>query len=343
VSPTEAAAFPLEAWPAPGTIGDQTTSDHERYGYAASWTLTAQLVAEIGLGGMRQVLAAAADHRIAYAGRPAPETAPAGQGPLDWRAYLDLLEQVGGSTLAERLFARWVVPQDQQGLLAAHRAATSEYAALLAQGRGWLPGLVVRAPMATWDFGTAETAMAAARAVLADRDRIQALAGQLGIAPSKTLDQRYEEAATSLAAAQALARDQLATLDAIAAAHGRVAADRDLVTSVGLIGSQPQAALDAAAAAFSHDQLATARQQAALAVADLQGATALGQQRLVLGAGLLLVLAVGALALLVRRGRRRRRARRAFVMATATLAAKPRPTGAGTAAAEGPSEERPGP
>ena len=80
VQRTQAGAFPLEAWPAPGAITDKPTQLAETYGYDASWTLVRQLLTEVGPDRMRLVFKAAAAHQIAYAGRPAPETLPLPDG-----------------------------------------------------------------------------------------------------------------------------------------------------------------------------------------------------------------------------------------------------------------------
>ena len=309
----QAGAFPLEAWPAPGAITDKPTQLAETYGYDASWALVRQFVTEVGADRMRLVFKAAAAHQIAYAGRPAPETLPLPDGGVDWREFLDLLEQVGGARDADTLFDTWVLPPSDAGLMAQHEAAIQQYAQLLAAGRGWLPGAGVRLPLATWDFAEATTRVAEAQAVLQLRDRIQDQAGSLGVAAPQALQASYEAATGDLATTLAVAEDELTTIAAIQSAHLAVVSDHDPFVSIGLLGSAPQAALDGAGRAFAAGDDAGARAAAGTALTTISAAAALGQERVALIVALLAVLLL-AVALLAGR-RRRREPRGAVVMA----------------------------
>lgn len=319
VVPTDTGAFPLDAWPAPGRINDPSTSQRERYGYNASWTVVRALLDEIGTERMAAVFKAAAARQLPFVGRPAPERMSLATGSPDWHVFLDLLEQVGGSKRAEGLFASWVVTAVQRPQLTAHTAAVAAYGQLLARGRGWLPGAVVRRPMAAWDFAAARDAMAAANAVLAQRDAIDAAAASLGLPTTRALQRAYESATSDLAAARVLAAEQLATLGAIRRARTTVDAPRDLLTSLGLIGADPGPDLAAAARSFETDDLAGARASAGAAERLVHDAAAAGRQRLeTAGAGLLAFLVAGGMVALWIRRRRRARAR-----AAATLGASP--------------------
>ncbi|HEX5465411.1 MAG TPA: hypothetical protein VFW92_01920 [Candidatus Limnocylindrales bacterium] len=336
VSHSDPAAFPLEAWPPPGPITDPQSAAAERYGYNAAWTVIRSLVTEIGEQRMAAVLQAARARTIPYVGRPAAESYVRGGGVPDWHVLLDLLEQVGGSHAAEGLFRTWVVGPAQATALADHSVAIEAYAKLLQDGQGWLPGIYVRKSMAAWDFATAQRAMAEAEAVLAVRDRVTSLAEELHLRPTGALRETYESAATSLAGAQAMAEDELSALQAIGQARRAVAEPRDILTTVGLLDAQPQAALDEAAAAFEAGHLAEARLAAARAEEVVAAAPALGRQRLLwLAAGLVALLLLAALAALLVRHRWART--RAAVRATGTLpashAARPQATRA---------EDRPG-
>jgi hypothetical protein len=326
VSSADPVAFPLDRWPSPGRVNDAVSSAAERYGYNAAWTVIRSLVSEIGVARMRAVLAAAAARTIPYRGRPAPE-ARLRPGVPDWRTFLDLLEQVGGSSRAESLFRTWVVGPDELPLLDAHVAAVRAYGHLLADGRGWLPGLGVRGPLAAWDFPQATAAIADAERLLAERREVEAVARGLGLRPKSALQDAYESATGPLAAAHALAAEQLTALRAIGAARAEVDAARDPFHAVGLMGSQPEAKVQAATDAFEHDRLADARADAAAARSLVAAAPEIGRQRLLTGGGALLALLLlaGMLGLILRARRRRRRRR----MATATLAAAPRPSGSG--------------
>ena len=300
---TQAGAFPLEAWPAPGAITDKPTQLAETYGYDASWTLMRRLVSEVGPDRMRLVFKAAAAHQIAFTGRPEPEALPLPDGGVDWREFLDLLEQVGGAREADTLFDTWVLPPSDAGLMAQHAAAIQQYATLVAAGQGRLPRAGVRTPLATWDFALTTIRIAEAQALLQLRGRIQEAAAPLGVAAPQALQASYEAATGDLAPTLLLAQDELTTIAAISSAHAAVVSDHDPFVSIGLLGSAPQAALDAAARAFGSGDDAGARAAAATALATISAASTLGQERVALVVALLAVL---LLALAVLAGRRRR-------------------------------------
>lgn len=330
VSPTDSVAFPLESWPAPGRIDDPKTMAAERYGYNASWTVIRSLVTEIGVSRMQAVFEAARARTIPYVGRPTAESFSRNGAAPDWHVFLDLLEQVGGSHAAEGLFRTWIVGQADQADLTAHSQAIGEYAALVQQGAGWLPGLVVRQPMAAWDFPAAEAAMQAASDVLARRDQVVTLARSLGLKPDDALRAAYESATSSLSEAQALADQELATLEDIAKARTTVNAQRDILTTVGMIGAEPGQQLAAADADFEAGHLADARKAAANALRLLGEAPAVGRQRLLqAAAGLVVLLLLAGIAAIVLQRRRGRR--RAAPSGAATLARDPSTRSSGDA------------
>ena len=102
---------------------------------------------------MRDVFKAAASRTLTYAGAGPAEDS--GFVP-DWRRFLDLVTDVGGSTKAEGLLETWVLTA--QGGDRARRsrdAARTRYFALVTAGGDWLPGIVIRKPMSNWRFGDA--------------------------------------------------------------------------------------------------------------------------------------------------------------------------------------------
>jgi hypothetical protein len=273
----------LNEWVHPGRIADEATNLTEQYGYDASWTVIRTLVDEIGVARMRDVLAAAADERIPYAGAGTPERLT---GAADWRRFLDLLEQVGGSTKATDLFDNWVVLDKEKPLLAERTDARTAYAALVEAGAGWQPGIAVRRPLADWDFAAARTRIEAALAILETRDQIATLANDVGATPPATLRSAYE-AATDLAPVKALADAQLAAVESLAATKTRIDGTRDLPTAVGLIGSDPSAELAAAVAAFGMGDTTGVSTAASRADALLAAAPDVGRTRVLTGGGLL--------------------------------------------------------
>jgi hypothetical protein len=180
--------------------------------------------------------------------------------------------------------------------------------------------------MGEWAFHGAETRIAQAKAVLDLRTQVDSAAAALGLQPDGALKAAYEGAVSSLDGASAVANDELSALAAIADARGKVEAQPDLVSTIGLIGSTPQVPYQAARAAFEHGDIPGASAAAGEAAAIMAGAAALGQERLAIGIGAAVLLLVLVVALLVLR----RRPRRALAMvattpvaATTTLAADP--------------------
>jgi hypothetical protein len=285
VSPTGGAAFPLEAWPPPGRVDDAETEASEAYGYNASWTVMAAIVADLGDERMRDVFDAADRGAIAYRGAPEPETV--GGGTPDWRRFLDLLEELGGSDEAGELFERWVVPANDLPRLEERAAARERYAALVAAGGDWLPPLAIRRPMSQWSFDAALAGIETAKQLLALRDEIDRRSGALGVTPPGTLETAYEAAASEadLDAARPIAVGQLDAIGALEGAEAALSAPRDFVTAVGLWGADPGATYASAEAEFQANDLDRAGDDARAAKAVLDGAPDAGRGRLLAGAG----------------------------------------------------------
>jgi hypothetical protein len=275
---------------------------------------------------MRKVLAAASAHEIAYAGRPTIESQTDLTGPTDWRFFLDLLEQRGGSQAVAGLFEKWIVADDQRPTLAAHEAARAAYAALVAEVPGWLPGLAIRAELARWHFDAATAQIGEAGQVLDLRGRIATLESALGVADGGALQAAYEGAANSYDDSLTMAGDELATLQGLRAADAAARSQRGVLADIGLWGEDPAASLAAADAAYRSGNRDFARRRAAFVVALIAGADGAGTQRVAVvatGMGLVLVSGVGMVLL-----RRRRRNPEASALAAvpaeapATLAAR---------------------
>jgi hypothetical protein len=298
------AAFPLMQWSGIEPIVDDSSRAKVEYSYAASYHVIRALIDEIGVPRMRAVLAAALGREIAYVGDGKPELA--GSGPADWRRLLDYLEERGGSRQASQLFETWALPPEEHDLLAERADARTELAALRVASDGWQVPLVIRSPMAAWRFADAERQIAVASEVLEERERVEALAGKLGVSTTNALEVAYEGARTQLAPVRALAAEQLLTLETIRAARQAVDAERDPLVSIGLIGEQPDAPLRQAYEEYAADDLPRARAAAAGASGVVAGAAEVGRQRLLFGgtgSGLLLLAVGGGAFVLVRRRR----------------------------------------
>jgi hypothetical protein len=306
-----AAAFPLNDWPAPRAVKDPQTEARERYGYNASWRVMRELVAEIGEARMREVFQAAAARQIAYVGEGEPETVT-GAASADWRVFLDLLQERGGSATAASAFSEWVITPADKPLFGQRTTARREYERLAEEGGTWRPPYSVRLLMARWSFPAATEQIKLAGRVLDGRNAIAQLARSLDIRTTSTLEQAYESSGGEVLAAQQLADEQRSTLQTIDQARARVAPERTPLTLVGLFGDDPDSALADARRDYEHDDLAGARSAAQHAVALLEGATERGVERVRILLGGFAALVLGIVALLVAA---RRRPRRTFVVA----------------------------
>ena len=322
VSPNDKAAVRLVDWIHPGRITDDATEAREHYGYDASWTVIHSIVLEVGDDGMRDVFRAAQDRQIAYVGGVPPETVG---GVADWRRFLDLLDEIGGSTRAEEAFRRWVVNDAQADQLDERAAARDAYKALVATGADWSPPFYVRGPLGDWHFPTATARIAEATALLARRDAIAATAARLGVTVPADLRTTYQAARDSLAEANDVADAQEAALRALATAVSAVNAPRAPLVTLGLVGATPEADLAAARSAFGAGPAGAAAQAVAL-TALIDGAVEVGRGRLVTAIAVLVVLVVLLVVAIVLI--RRRRGRRLAAVALAGPVA-----GAGPAAA----------
>jgi hypothetical protein len=176
---------------------------------------------------------------------------------------------------------------------------------LLAASKGWQPGYVIRDPLGRWEFGRATTEIGEATAILALRDEIATHAAELAVPPPTTLRAAYEGATDDLDSVHALAETQLATATDLDTAAAKVAAERDVFASIGLIGEDPGAALAAASASFSAGDTATADAGADSVAAVMTGAADAGRTRALVGGlagvGLIALGAGGAFAVYRRR------------------------------------------
>lgn len=301
LTPASDGAVRLNDWSHPGRITDEETNAREHFGYEASWTVIRELVDEIGEDGMRRVLAAAEASTTAYAGDVEAEVVPY---PTDWRRLLDLLEEVGESARADDLYRRWVVEAHQEATLDERTRARDAYGALVEEGDGWLPGYVVRDPLGRWQFNAAHEAIAEAGELLEVRDELREIGARLGVEVPASLEAAYEAADEDFDAVRALADRQLAAATAVDAAAAAVAAERDLLTSLGLLGEDPATGIATAKGAFAADETGAAGAEAARVAALIAGAEDAGRTRALVGGGLVAgvtALGIGGVALRRRR------------------------------------------
>jgi hypothetical protein len=325
VSPTERAAVKLNDWTFPGRITDQATDAREAFGYDASWTVVRSIVDDVGEAGMQAVLQAAQRGDIAYTG---VGTAEHVSGPADWRRLLDLLDERGGAKTADGLFRTWVASDADAKALDARAGAREAYARLGSDAGGWAIPIAVRRPMSDWQFPAAEEQMADAEAVLGQAHDIATVATALGVAPPVDLRSAFEGASQSFDDATRIATAELVAARSVQAAANAVAAPRAPLVTLGLLGTDPAASLQAVLAAFSAGTPTAAADADALTNA-IAGATQIGRDRLLIG---LAIGAVAVVALLVLAAVFwRRRARRPPSVAAASSVTAPSPIAAAAA------------
>ena len=295
------ARIPLNDWGAPG-IQDLDT---QYFAYAASYQVAGLILARADLAGLRTVWKGVADGEMSYL--PAhPSGTPETGVDLHvarWQQLLDLLDERTGTSVDD-IWNEWIVDASQRPLMDDRAGARSEYATLVTLAGDWNLPTDLRTEMSSWKFTDAEAEMRVASDVLAARSQIAARAGDLGLTPPRAVRNAFEGGEAMVAARQE-ATSELQVLGGMASAADRLRRDPNLFEVIGLLGSNPDAALTSARAAFEADRLDAAAAATAEAVATRQGAESAGQLRAGVAGGGLLVLGGGAVVGL--RVRRRRR------------------------------------
>ncbi len=277
-------AVPLSDWTVPD-IGDEDFERYEQYGYDASFWVMQEIADEIGHPALASVLDAAVNNEIAYLGASEPETV----GPEDdWRRFLDLLQERGGSVDAEQLFTEFVTDLD----LASRAAARESYESLQASGDDWEAPLYVREPLGFWDFKTAESRIDQASQILELRDEIEAISETVSADPPTSLEATYESSTTDLDAAGSLADEQLEAIELVAGAKEAVDADPTFIEVIGLIGEDLDRELGEAVTAFESDSLDSSTDESREVLAIVAAAAVQGRNRLLIGVGIIVLLVV---------------------------------------------------
>jgi hypothetical protein len=321
VSPeAQAARIPLNAWGLTSVL-DGEPDIVDEYAYAASLELAAAIAAEAGPEALQAVWRDAATGIGAYQppqlaadptdslspdpGVLAPGTEPA-QGPPDWRGLLDLLEDRTGRRF-DRLWRVWVVRSDEANVLEDRRRARELYAEVVDAAGEWALPVTVRDALRGWHFELATELLLDARAVLIQRDELDAAAADARLTLPVTLRQAFERDGTFGRAATEAAEER-AAIDAIRAAQAARLADPDPVEALGLYGSRPEADLADAEVAFTTGDLAGAIREAAAARDGWLEALETGRRRALSLLALAAAALLGVLAVLAhQRGRRRGR------------------------------------
>ena len=300
-------AVRLNQWRTP-TISpavDEAVAARESYGYNASYWVMRALLRDVGEEGMTRVLEAALANVTAYAGEGDPETVSEAD---DWRRFLDLLAQLGGSEDAERLFRDHVIADAQKVLLNDRAAARERYFAHVDTAADWATPWSIRGPMSEWKFADATLAIDTGDSLLVVRGDLRGVAETLGLSLPPSLEAGYEVAGdqAALESALQLGQAQLDSLTTVEMARNAVDAPRGFFTKIGLIGENPEVEWTEASDRFEADDREGAVVEANDVMTLIAGASDVGQMRVVWASSAFggLVLAGGGTWFLIRRRRR---------------------------------------
>jgi len=302
-----AARIPLNAWAAPSSTTDPAI---ETYGYAASLALARAVAERAGDDALRRVWADAAAGTGAYqppadaAASGATVTEP-GVGPPDWRSLLDLLEAETGQDFTD-LWRTWVVREDEAALLDARAEARASYQRTLDLADGWTLPRSIRDALRAWQFDAAQRLMADARTVLAQRTAVEKRAALDGLDLPPEMRAAFESGL--LTDASGTAESELNAMLSIEGAVTLRPVDPDVITQIGLLGTEPDADLATARAAFAAGDMDTALAASGAASATWSSAWQEGRRRALFAVAALATVLVLATAIAggIRRARRSR-------------------------------------
>lgn len=258
------------------------------------------IVDEIGVEALAEVLGHVERGASAYAfaadSTTGSDSDPASPPPVDWREFLDLLEQIGGSQRATELLSPFV-PEADREWLQLRATARHSYTALEERGGEWRPPLGVRRAMAAWAFADAEALIERALVVLDRRDQLTAALAGSAIDLPDDLRKAYEAATDDFAAVAELIGERTSVAAVVVHAAESDQQASGLVATIGLLGSDAGRQLDTALAAFATGDVDVARDNA-FAASDATGsATFEGAKRLILTIGGALAALVAALSI----------------------------------------------
>jgi hypothetical protein len=296
----DAEILDLNAWGPVGSV-DAATEDQA---YAAAYDLAVLIAERAGEDGLRDVWAAAADGVGGY--QPDWGVTERMEGVPDWRGLLDLLEEPGTATYDD-LWREWVARPEDLPLLDARATARERLAEVAELAGDWRLPRPIRDAMRAWQFDDATILLDGAATVLAGRDEVAAAAAAAGLTPSDTLEVAFEDD-DGFADATTDIDSQLEVLDRYQQAVALRPTEPSPLMALGLWGTDPDGALDAAADAYESGDLAAAATSADTAAAVWSDAERVGTGR---AASLLLLIlaAIIAITMLAMSIRRRRRPR----------------------------------
>jgi hypothetical protein len=285
-------AGPLNAWPGPS----EEPSALDAAVRATSAELARQLLERAGDERLRAALGRLGAGESVY--QPAsgsPDEAESAAGPADWRRILDALEADGIEVTD--LWSGFVVRPEERSLLEDREAARARYRTIATTAAGWALPAAIREALTNWRFDTAQALMDGIDVAIVRRAVVEETAAGLGLDPPDTVQPLFERGRLDAAVAEADA--EMAAMAAIADATTASATDGPLAT-IGLLGEEPAADLEAARSAFEAGRLEEAMAAADTARAIWLEADEIGSSRI---AGLVVVVGAIGVMLLVARAR----------------------------------------
>lgn len=307
VTPRSDGAVDLIDWREPVFRADGEPDPTERFGYAASYQVISAIADEIGDEALEATLVSLFAVENPYRDSlldPGPER-------VDWRDLLDAFQLVGGSESAEALFVTWVLGPDEEAELAVRADAQDAAAGLEGRDPGWKVPDVVPRLLADWDFDDLHDVVAEISAILVDAQALVVDAASRSVVLPRGPQTDFEAVATRSVGFDAVREglaEQRDALDRLLAAYGRAAEPTGFFENVGLHGKNVDALVADAHAAFESGDLAGAARLADEVDRHLDDAEALGQQRVAVIVGaVLMLLSVALLSVVFVRRRTGRR------------------------------------
>lgn len=220
-------AYPLADWAEAHTLDPE----EEVYGYAAAYTATKQLTADLEGADFTALVAHVVEGASAYA---APDRPGQLKGTTDWRRFLDLLELHGASDGAEEVLRQWVLDADGKAMLDARAEAKGAYETLDETDGDWLPPLGLRAEMTRWDFDAARLNAEELGTAPQLAATIQQTAEREGLPVPAPVQRTYEDASRSTFEELAtFLQDADTTITRVSQVSRSVAAASDPFTELG--------------------------------------------------------------------------------------------------------------
>ena len=237
--------FDLNSWPGVG----ESDQEEEIWGYETAFYIIQTLAEEIGEESMREVLDTAYNHNNPYLPSLTESRELAG-----WQRFLDILEELGGSSKATDLFSEWVVAESKDPLLDERTEARLKFHNLVAHADTWeLPSTIAKS-VSQWNFQDAEQLIEQAEGVLDLRDKAQDEARILDLIRPAAAEEIFEAETESFDQAHAALNTELASLELYGTANTASSADLSWKERLGLMRKDIPAELRGARDAFESGQ-----------------------------------------------------------------------------------------